>query len=73
MGLGGRSIWFARHCEVADSEIREQNGIVDADGAEDSSRILLLAEDVRVDDDQEQSDNYEAGDVAEHLACALPG
>jgi hypothetical protein len=33
----------------------------------------LLAEDVRVDDDQEQSDNYEAGDVAEHLACALPG
>lgn len=73
LGPGGRGIRAACPCNVADSKIREQNGVVDADGAEDSSRILLLAEDVRVDYDQEQSNADEAGNVAEHLACSLPG
>lgn len=69
----GRSIGFARHCSVTDTKVREQNGVVDANGDKDPRGVLLLTEDVRVNQDQEQSDTDEAGDVNEHLSFALPG
>ena len=69
----GTRVGFARHRNVASSDVREENGVVDADGEKDPSRILLLTENVRVDEDQEKSDTDEAGDVAEHLSFPLPG
>lgn len=69
----GRRIGRARHCSVANAKVREENGVVDADGDEDPRGVLLLTEDVRVDQDQEQGDTDEAGDVTEHLSFALPG
>ena len=69
----GTTVGFARHRNVASSDVREENGVVDAYGEKDPSRILLLTKDVGVDEDQEKSDTDEAGDVAEHLSFPLPG
>jgi len=69
----GRSAWFTRHHSVANGHVPEHNGVVDANGDKDPSRVLLLTEDVRVDHDQEQGDDDKAGDVAKHLAFPLPG
>lgn len=69
----GRASCVARHCSVASRKVREEDSVVDSNGAKDPSCILLLTEDVRVDQDQNQSDTDEAGDIAEHLSLALPG
>jgi len=68
----GRASWVARHCSIASRKVREEDSVVDSNGAKDPSCILLLTEDVRVDQDQDQSDTNEAGDVAKHLSFALP-
>lgn len=69
----GRNIGLARHRNIANSNVSEENGVVDSNGDKDPRGILLLKEDVRVDQDQDQSDTNEASDVAKHLSFALPG
>ena len=58
---------------MTNTEVREENGVVDTNGDKDPRGVLLLTEDVRVDQDQEQGDTDEAGDVTEHLSFPLPG
>ena len=72
MSCGG-SVGFVRHRNVASSKVREENGVVDTDGDKDPRSVLLFAENIGVDQDQEHSDPDEAGDIAEHLAFSLPG
>ena len=69
----GRARWVACHCSVASRKVREEDSVVDSNGDKDPRGILLLTENVRVDQDQDQSDTDEAGDVAEHLSFTLPG
>jgi hypothetical protein len=69
----GHCIVSTCHRKVPDGDVQMKDGIVDANGEEDSKRVLALIKDVGVDYNQEESDPDKACDIGSHLSYPLPG